>query len=142
MMQIVQEAKYQLEIFSHHLDPKLFDRQELCDQLSRVARSGRRAQIHILVQDTNFLCDNDHRLLHLQRRLNSYIQLKHVHKDYRDMNQNFVITDQQGLVYLEQANRYEGMCEAYAPAKARELRQLFEQIWQRSEVDTRLRQLF
>ncbi len=142
LLQIVQKSgEHQIEIFSHHLDPRLFDQRELYDQISRVARSGRRAMIRLLLQDTDFLCHNDHRLLHLQKRLSSYIQIKRVHQEWQDMNQNFLLADQHGLFYLAQSHRYEGNASLYAPAKVRELRQLFEQIWQRSEVETRLRQL-
>ena len=74
------------------------------------------------------------------RRLNSYIEIRHVKPELRDINDAFCIADDRAIVYRADAQRWEGM-SAVDPAVAATYLERFDQLWQACEVELELRQL-
>jgi hypothetical protein len=79
--------------------------------------------------------------VHLGRRLNTYIEFRHVRKDLRTHAESFCIADEIALVYRLQANRWEGIADTFEPAVAKLYGKMFDEIWQASEVEIEFRQL-
>ena len=78
---------------------------------------------------------------HLGRRLNTYIEFRHVREDLRTHAESFCIADETALVYRLQANRWEGIADTYEPAVAKLYGKMFDEIWLASEVEIEFRQL-
>ena len=79
--------------------------------------------------------------VHLGRRLNTYIEFRHVREDLRTHAEAFCIADQTALVYRLQASRWEGIADTHEPAVAKLYGTMFDEIWLASEVATEFRQL-
>jgi hypothetical protein len=77
----------------------------------------------------------------LGRRLNTYIEFRNVHEEYRDHREAFLVADDQALLYRVDAARWEGIADSYEPAVARRYLGLFDEIWNASVVEQELREL-
>ena len=79
--------------------------------------------------------------MHLGRRLNTYIEFRHVREDLRTHAESFCIADETALVYRLQASRWDGIVDTYEPPVAKLYGKMFDEIWLASEVEMEFRQL-
>jgi hypothetical protein len=84
---------------------------------------------------------NGNNFVHLGRRLNTYIEFRHVRDDLRTHAEAFCIADETSLVYRLQADRWEGIVDTHEPAVAKLYSKMFDEIWLASEVEMEFRQL-
>ena len=135
------QARRQLELFSPDMEPAIYDQAPFIDALSQLAVSSPRARIRILAKDFERTVKEGHRLVELARRLSSHIEIRHVHEDYRDNNETFLLVDDYGLLHRRHAPRFEGNFSCKAPLEVRRLRAFFDEVWERSEPAADLRRL-
>ncbi|WP_343786373.1 GNAT family N-acetyltransferase [Dokdonella soli] len=140
--ELLADAKYEVAIYTRDLDAALFDVPATLDALKRVALSGRHAQIRIIVQDAKKPLADGHRLIALAQRLSSTIALR-TPVDERDLQypSAFLLNDRAGYLFRPLGNRLEGEGSTYAPGRHAQLRELFDQVWERSAPSEELRQL-
>jgi predicted GNAT family N-acyltransferase len=136
------DASHALSIYTRDLDPALFDVPATLEALKRIALSGRRAQIRIIVHDPRKPLADGHRLIALAQRLPSTISLR-TPVDERDLQYPaaFLINDRRGYLFRPLGSRLEGEGSTYAPGRHAQLRGLFNEIWERCAPSTELRQL-
>ena len=97
--------------------------------------------VRVLIADPTRAIKNGNNFVHLGRRLNTYIEFRHVREDLRTHAEAFCIADETALVYRLQANRWEGIADTFEPAVAKLYGKMFDEIWQASEVEIEFRQL-
>lgn len=136
-----EQAANQIFIFSHDLDHSLFDTDELYEAIKSLAIKNQRTHIHIIVHDAKPMTKNGHRLLKLARRITSHMQIKITAKEHKDILETFIIFDDRGYIIQNHPERFEAYGNFYAPLKARQLTEEFEEIWNRGVIDNSLRQL-
>lgn len=139
---LAQQAKRTLHIFTRDLDPPVYDQQPLIQALTALATRSRYSRILILAQNTEHAVKDGHRLVELSRRLSSFVELRKPHSDFHEYNQAFLIADEIGLLRRPIADRYNGTLNFKAPLASREYVEFFNQVWERSEADPNLRQLY
>lgn len=139
--QLAGQARRTLYVLSNDLDARLLDQRPFLEAVRALAVSSRYARCQVLVQDPAPAVQNDHRLLETARALSSFVEIRRVHSDYKDLNQAFMTVDERGYYYRSRADRYEGEVCFNGPLRARELNRLFDEIWQISEVDAQFRRL-
>ncbi len=135
------QARRQVELFSHDLEPMLYDQPALVDALTQLSISSPRARIRILAKDFERAVKEGHRLVELSRRLSSFVELRKVHSDYQSFNETFFLADDYGLLHRRHAPRFEGVFSCKAQMEVRRLRAYFDEVWDRSEPDADLRRL-
>ena len=138
---LVKKAHRQIRIFSDHLDPSIYDHDDICDALFEFARAHPYAEIHILVKNPQPLVQRSHRLLHLYHRLPSRIAIKTLHKSIQTFHSEFMLIDKNGILYNQSSNRYAGYTVHHAPLEAIELATEYDDMWERSEPDPNMRVL-
>ena len=138
---LAQRAQRQVRIFSPHLDPAIFDNDALRTSLFNFASQHPHAEIHILVQHSQQLVQNGHRLLHLYHRLPSRVQMRTLKPRSLTSHTEFMLTDQSAILYKQSLNRYTGYAVYWSPLDATELANDFDTLWHASEVDPELRNL-
>ena len=99
------------------------------------------SRIRVLIADPTRAIKNGNAFVHLGRRLNTYIEFRHVREDLRTHAESFCIADEHALVYRLQAKRWEGIADTYEPSIAALYRKMFDEIWLASEVEMEFRQL-
>ncbi|MFI4970637.1 MAG: GNAT family N-acetyltransferase [Lysobacterales bacterium] len=139
---LLADARFEIAIYTRDLDPALFDVPATLDALKRIALSGRNARIRVLVQDARTPLADGHRLIALAQRLSSAIALR-TPVDERDLQypSAFLITDRRGYLFRVLGSRLEGEGSTYAPGRHAQLREFFDQVWERSVPSEELRQL-
>lgn len=135
------QARRNLNLVSRDLDARLFDQRPFLDAARNLATSSRYARCQVLVQDPAPAVQHDHRLLETARMLSSFIEIRRMHSDYKDLNAAFLTVDGRGYYYRSRGDRHAGEFCLNGPLRARELDRLFDDIWQISEVDAQFRRL-
>jgi len=138
---LAEQARRSLHIFSRDLDARLYDTEPFLAAVRQLAIGGRFSEVRILVQGTDHAVKNGHRLIELSRHLSSYIQIRAVHREYRDYNQAFLVADHAGFLHRGLADRFEAKANFYDPLEARELIRFFTKVWEASSRDPELQRL-
>ncbi len=135
------EAKRKVSIFTHDLEPGIYDDPDFLEIIKRLVLSQTYARIRVLIAEPTRAVKNGNNFVHLGRRLNTYIEFRHVREDLRTHSEAFCIADQTALVYRLQAQRWDGIADTYEPAVAKLYGTMFDEIWLASEVEMEFRQL-
>ena len=138
---VAREATRKVSIFTHDLEPGIYDDPEFLEVIKRLVLSQTYARIRVLITDPARAIKSGNNFVYLGRRLNTYIEFRHVREDLRTHAEAFCIADDKALVYRLQAARWEGIADTYEPAVAKLYSKMFDEIWQASEVEVEFRQL-
>jgi len=138
---IAREASRKVSIFTHDLEPGIYDDPDFLEIIKRLVLSQTYARIRVLIADPTRAIKNGNNFVHLGRRLNTYIEFRHVREDLRTHAEAFCIADEKALVYRLQATRWEGIADTYEPAVAKLYSKMFDEMWLASEVEVEFRQL-
>jgi hypothetical protein len=141
VIDVTREAERRVSIFTHDLEPGIYDDPDFLEVIKRLVLSKTYARIRVLIADPSRAVKNGNNFVHLGRRLNTYIEFRHVREDLRTHAESFCIADETALVYRLQANRWEGIADTYEPAVANLYGKMFDEIWLASEVEMEFRQL-
>lgn len=140
-LSLTRQARRTLDIFTHDLDPPIYNDPAFIEALTALALRSRYSRIRILVHDSGRAVKEGHRLLELSRRLSSFIELRQPNQDYKDHNEAFCIADERGVLHRMLSGRYEGSVDFNAPLEAQKLSAFFNTVWDKAETDPNLRRL-
>jgi hypothetical protein len=141
VIKVALEAKRKVSIFTRDLEPGIYDDPEFLEIIKRLVLSQTYARIRVLIAEPSRAVKNGNNFVHLGRRLNTYIEFRHVREDLRTHSEAFCIADQTALVYRLQAQRWDGIADTYEPAVAKLYGSMFDEIWLASAVEMEFRQL-
>ena len=141
ILNMSQQAKHRVLIFSHDLDHDLFDTDELYEVIKNLAIRSHRTHIHIIVQNARPMTTKGHRLLQLTRRITSHMQIKVTAKEHNDEIETFMIFDDRGYIIHKNPERFDAYGNFSDPLKARQLSEEFDELWGRGVIDSSLRRL-
>ncbi len=139
---LVQASRRRLWIYSRDLDPGLFDAPEVLQAMRRLGTARRQAEVRILLQAATAPQHAQAPLLALAQRLPSVFAFREV-SDPVDITypSAFVANDAGGYYFRTLGHRFDGEADLHAPGRARQLRDEFERIWERSRPVTEYRAL-
>lgn len=111
-------------------------------ELKRIAISGRRAEIRILLHEPAAALRDDHRLIALFQRLTSAIAIRKPVEDV-DLQRGsaWLLNDTGGYLFLPDASRPQGRMALADRAAQAPLQRLFDEIWERSQRASELEPL-
>lgn len=138
---LLEQTKFRYYILDRDLDPDLYSSRELAESLSRLCRRGRHTDVRILIADNRKLIHQTHFLLGTIRQFSSYIQLRRLPRKYMDLEQNFVLADDSGVLTRQRHDAYVGKLYFHNPALHKELREEFNHLWEHCDPDPDVRQL-
>lgn len=139
---LIRASRRRLWIYSRELDPGLLDAPEVLEALRRFATAGHDACAMILLQDAAAPQRAHAALLPLAQRLPSAFAFREVDDPVdRTDPSAFVVNDRGGYYFRALGQRLEGEAELHSPGRARQLRENFEQIWERSRPISEYRAL-
>lgn len=136
------QSRRHLVIYSRDLDPGLFDAPQVLDGLRRLATRAEATEIRILLQDAGTPQRLLAPLLPLAQRLPSVFQFRAVH-DPVDRNYAcaYIANDAGGYYFRPLGHRFDGETDLDAAGRARQLREEFSRIWERSRICSEYRAL-
>ena len=138
---VAKEATRRVSIFTHDLDPGIYDDPDFLEIITHLVLSQTYSRIRVLIADPSRAIKNGNNFVHLGRRLNTYIEFRHVREDLRTHTESFCIADETALVYRLQHAKWEGIADTFEPAVAKLYGEMFDEIWLASEVEIEFRQL-
>lgn len=141
ILQICNGARNSVRIHSPLLDHNLYHNQRLYESLSALARRNRYTHIDILIYDSHRIIKNTHLLLELSRKLSSSIKIKLVHPDYQQSYHDYVIADNNGIVFRQDHNNYDGFFNRNDPSMADRYSREFTRAWETGLEDPNIRAL-
>ena len=116
VIDVASEATRRVSIFTHDLEPGIYDDPDFLEVVKRLVLSQGYARVRVLIADPSRAVKNGNAFVHLGRRLNTYIEFRHVREDLRTHAESFCIADEIALVYRLQARRWEGIADTIEPA--------------------------
>lgn len=140
-LELVRQARREVYIMSYDMDAPVFSTREFVEALSAFVRKGTRTHAHILLQKPDKAVKQGHRLIPLAQRLSSNIRIHHPAPVHSDVVETFMVVDGIGYFRRPVADRYEGIASFKAPVVARDLRDLFLTMWERSAPESQVRRL-
>lgn len=141
-VEIARLAQRTLVIYTRDLEPGIYDHENFIEVVKRLVLAKRYARVRVLISSPGNTSRSGNKLVILGRRLNTYIEFRDVHEDYReDHREAFLIADDFALLYRADARKWEGMIGFNEPGIVRQHLDLFEKIWQASEYKLELRQM-
>ncbi|MCW8840011.1 MAG: hypothetical protein OQL05_02090 [Gammaproteobacteria bacterium] len=139
--ELIRQAKREVWIMSYDLDPMVLSHEDIAEALSAFIRQGRQSHLRVLVQKSEKVVKQGHRLIPLAHRMSSRISLNKPGFEHRDYFESFMVVDGIGFYKRLLSDRFEGVASFKAPVEGRDLRALFISMWQHSEPDPELRRL-
>lgn len=141
-LRVIEQARRRLHLQSRDLDDKLYARADVVEAIKRFVLGNRQATVSILLQEPAALQGQTHPLLTLAQRLPSYFLIQTPLED-EDLQypSTFMFNDVDGYMFRLLDKRFEGHWSPCLPTQSRELREVFERVWQRSRPCTEFRAL-
>ncbi|HET8764671.1 MAG TPA: hypothetical protein VFM52_05580 [Rhodanobacter sp.] len=141
-LQLLAAAQHCLALHLPRLTPQDYASEAELAEIRRIATSGRRADIRILLHDPAAAMRDDHRLIALFQRLSSSIHIRTPVEDVdRQRTSAWLTTDTGGYLLLPDAGKPAGRTALRdRPAQAPLIR-LFDEIWERSSRASELESL-
>jgi predicted GNAT family N-acyltransferase len=141
-LQIVQQSRRRLWIYARGLEPVLYGNAELFEAIKRFVLGARGAELRVLLHDPVAAVRDGHALVALSQRLPSSVLFR-VPEAEQDLQYAgaFLLSDSGGYLHRPIASRFEGSADLHAPGRQRQLRDYFEQVWERSLPSPELRPL-
>jgi len=139
---LINAARRGLWIYSRNLDPGLFDAPEVLDAFRSFATAGVGGEARFLLQDAAAPQRAHAPLLELAQRLPSVFLFREpVDPVDRAYASAYLANDNGGYYFRSLGHRLEGEADLHGPGRARQLRNTFEQVWERSRPVTEYRAL-
>lgn len=135
------QARQSIYIYTHCLDPKIFNQSACIDALKSFVLKNNAASIKILIRNPGHTMRSGHRLISLARHLSSYIEIRVIHEDYSSAPDAFLLIDQRAMLLLQDGERYDGVCNFNNPRLSTELAHRFTEVWNHSAGITEFRQI-
>ncbi|MCB1693658.1 MAG: GNAT family N-acetyltransferase [Pseudomonadales bacterium] len=141
IIEMCRQANQTIRIYSPLLEHKLFDSPQLREICSALARRNKYTKIEILIYDSHRVVKNGHALLEIARKLPSSIGMKIVDPELRQLNHEYVLADDAGLIYRHDNEAWDGYANFYEKTESNRLGRAFTAAWESGLIDPNLRVL-
>ncbi|MEM9171938.1 MAG: hypothetical protein AAGA84_04450 [Pseudomonadota bacterium] len=138
---ICAQAERKVSIITRDLEPGIYDHPDFLEAVKKLILSRRFARVRVLISDPSRAIKNGNRLVTMGRRLNSFIEFRNIHEEYRGQKVAYCIADNRSIAYRLDAERWDGVADTCAPQVASSYLETFDEIWAASEVENEFRQM-
>lgn len=142
LLKLIQQARYSIDIFSHHFDGNLYNTPEMMASFKHFILDNRQAKLRLLLQDSSNLIRHGHQIIELRRRLTSQIHIHQATNDFDECSQTLILIDKSGFLLRPYSDRYEGIASLNNPLKVKTESIFFEKAWETSHPSQEMRQLY
>ncbi|GAB3331858.1 GNAT family N-acetyltransferase [Marilutibacter aestuarii] len=137
---LVARARRELCLHTRELDPGLLDRPEIIEAIRRLVQDG--GELRVLLRDPKAAQDALSPLISLGQRRSSAIAFRVIEEPV-DLNfaGAYAFNDRGGWYYRPLGHRVDGETRIDDPARVRQLRAAFQEIWERARPCSEFRAL-
>ena len=98
VIDIAGESTRKIAILTHDLEPGIYDDPDFLEIVKKLCLSQTYARVRVLIADPTRAIKNGNNFVHLGRRLNTYIEFRHIREDLRTHAEAFCIADKSGVI--------------------------------------------
>lgn len=138
---LMRQARRKVDIVTRHLDPLLYDLTAFHEATREFCQRSSRQRLRIVILDPAPLVTRGHRLLELAYAKSSFVSLRVPGVEHERFNEAFFIADETGYLWRKLSDRFDAEVNFHGRMRARELTDLFNQIWDKGDPDPNLRKL-
>ena len=131
-IRIAGSAQRQMSIYTPNLEPELYDQPPFLEIIKRFVLGHSFAKVRVLVRDHSRVSTSSNRFIGMARRLTSYLEIRQLAAQYRDIAAAYCIADDRAIVYRLRADRWEGIAAPNSPPVTRQYLMEFDACWQAS----------
>jgi len=144
VISLAKQARFSLNLFTRDMDPRIFDNAEFEQCIFKLARMHQSSNIHILVNDTSSAINRGHCLIRLAQKLTISVFIHNPAREHKGEISTFMIADGIGMLHRPRSssNNYDAVVNYMSPQRAGELGDYFNEMWERSTPDSKIRRLF
>ena len=141
VVEVTGVASRMLSIFTHDLEPAIYSHDDFLEAAKRFVLSRSFTRVRVLIADPRRAMKGSNRFVTMGRRLNSYIEFRHLHEELRTYREAYLIADDSALVYRADSERWDGLSDTFEPGVARKYLTCFDELWTACEPAQELREL-
>ncbi|MBB5206667.1 GNAT family N-acetyltransferase [Chiayiivirga flava] len=139
-LRLVAQARRRLWLYTRDLDALLYATPDMLQAIKTFALSNREALVRVLLHDPATAVRNGHGLIALAHRLPSRIEMRVIGEEPDTQYAGaFACEDSGGYLFRPVGTRFEGTADLHGPGRQRQLREYFEQVWERAAPSPELR---
>jgi len=141
-LKLIQSATRSIYIHCHDLTPRIYNHPDIASALAQfvVSNSANRT-VKISVNDVNTIVSCDHKILDTYRRLTSNISIQKISRQHSNRTESFMIVDEKIIISRTDYSLFDGSVR-YNAKQAKELLNLFNDIWSHSQTDSNINRLY
>jgi hypothetical protein len=140
-IELAQSARLGLTILSYDLGRDLYGDSAFVAAVRNLATRHKHAQVRILVHSPEWVRRSGHRLVELMRRLTTFVAMRELPEDKKEIRNELLIADERALLLRESPDDHEAQYYNDSPQLARQWLHRFDQWWESAEPAPGLRQL-
>ena len=141
-LELIQSANRNIFIHCHDLTPRIYNHPDIASALTQfVVKNSAQRYVRITVSDTNAIISCDHKILETCRRLSSNITIHKISKEHVRHIESFILVDDRIFILRRDYTIIDGVL-VDDPKQAKELLNLFNEIWSHSQTDSELNRLY
>jgi hypothetical protein len=139
--ELARSASLHLNILSYALEREVYGHPDFVRAVQALATRHRMARIRILIHSPEWASRSGHRLVELARRLTSFVEMRELHEQDKQLISEVLIADERALLFRESPDTLVALYQPGAPQAARPWLKRFEGLWAGGEAVQALRQL-
>ncbi len=141
-LNLISQARRSVEIYTHNLDPRILDNREIAETIISFIKISPHSHLRVLLKDPSFAVKHGHRLIELSRKFSSFISIRKIHNQYLTKPFSFIVVDNRALLYRPHGDLYDAVVNYRAGKESRNQTDFFNEVWERSEPVSEIRQLY
>ncbi|WP_150049362.1 GNAT family N-acetyltransferase [Methylomonas rhizoryzae] len=139
---LLNDTRRRICVYSQDLEIALYGHKPLVEAFKQFAIRHRHSDIRLIIRDPSSLRHLQHPLIDLAQRLSSRFCLRTpVESEDLQFLPAYIANDSDGYWFRPIGNRYEGHWSPKQAARARQLLEEFDKVWERSRVCSEFRAL-
>jgi hypothetical protein len=139
--ELARRARLQLNILSYALEREIYGHSDFVQAVQALATHHARAKVRILIHSPEWASRSGHRLVELARRLSSFIELREMNEQDKQLTSEILIADEKSLLLRESPDVTQARYFPDDPRQAGYWLRRFEGLWAGGEAVQALRQL-
>lgn len=140
-LQLLQQARHSVHIFSPDLEPWLYDRDDLVTACKNFLLRHENNRLQILLHNSQRLLHESHRMTALVERLSSRAQIRLTHPEHQSVADCWLSIDDNGMLLRKTSAPRQGQLLCGQPAQVRPFLEQFATMWDQSHTDINLRRM-
>jgi predicted GNAT family N-acyltransferase len=141
-LELISAGRRELCIYTRDFDPPLLGTPEALEAFRQFAIGTKDAKVRILAHDATRATREVHGLIALAQRLPSHFEFRLIEQEPDTQYPSaFVLNDRDGYLFRPIATRFESSANFDGAARARQLADYFDEVWERARPAAELRAL-